>query len=196
MGGKQMKIKNSKGFTLIELLIVVAIIAILAAIAIPQFSQYRMKGYNAAALADLRNARTSEEAFYSDWQAYVSTAGNGAVGTVITNATVSTMVAQNAINGTTIPSSATFINFGLSQNDSLLINANGSGVTYTGVSDNTSGNRCYGMDSTTTSLYWSQNATGSALGAEVKVGDISGTATTSNLVNAPGGTCTTAWATL
>ncbi len=191
-----MKFKNSQGFTLIELLIVVAIIAILAAIAIPQFSQYRVKGYNAAALADLRNARTSEEAFYSDWQAYVSTAGNGATGNVITNATISTMIAQNAIDGSTIPSSATYINFGLSQNDSLLINANDSGNTYTGVSDNTSGNRCYGMDSTTTSLYWSQNVTGSALGAEVKPSDISGTATTNNLVNAPAGVCAIVWTTL
>ena len=65
-----MKIKNSKGFTLIELPIVVAIIAILAAIAIPQFSQYRIKGYNASALTDLRNVRTSEEALFADWQRY------------------------------------------------------------------------------------------------------------------------------
>src|SRR5512135_2234360 len=83
MGGKNMKKsskKNKKGFTLIELLIVVAIIAILAAIAIPQFSQYRIKGYNSAALADLRNAKTGEEAFYSDWQVYASSAIGGAAG--------------------------------------------------------------------------------------------------------------------
>jgi len=69
MGGKPM-LKNKKGFTLIELLIVVAIIAILAAIAIPQFSSYRQKAYNSAAVSDLKNSKTSLEAFYADKQTY------------------------------------------------------------------------------------------------------------------------------
>jgi type IV pilus assembly protein PilA len=69
MGGNTMKM-NKKGFTLIELLIVVAIIAILAAIAIPQFSSYRQKAYNAGATADLRNAKTGLEAYYADNQTY------------------------------------------------------------------------------------------------------------------------------
>ena len=64
------KLHSKKGFTLIELLIVVAIIAILAAIAIPQFSTYRIKAYNAAAEADLRNLKTALEAFYADTQQY------------------------------------------------------------------------------------------------------------------------------
>lgn len=61
---------NKKGFTLIELLIVVAIIAILAAIAIPQFAQYRIRGFNAACLTDTRNTRTSQETLFSDWRVY------------------------------------------------------------------------------------------------------------------------------
>ena len=49
-----------------ELLIVIAIIGILAAIAIPQFSAYRVRGYNAAAKSDLKNAYTAAQAFFSD----------------------------------------------------------------------------------------------------------------------------------
>ena len=69
MGGKTMK-KNQKGFTLIELLIVVAIIAILAAIAIPQFSAYRVKAFDAASESDLRNFKTQMEANQADFQTY------------------------------------------------------------------------------------------------------------------------------
>lgn len=64
------KLRSNKGFTLIELLIVVAIIGILAAIAIPQFSSYRVKSYNTAAVSDLKNVKTALEAFYADNQAY------------------------------------------------------------------------------------------------------------------------------
>ncbi len=62
--------KTEEGFTLIELMIVIAIIGILAAIAIPQFSAYRARSHNASANADLRNAVTTQEAYYVDWQAY------------------------------------------------------------------------------------------------------------------------------
>lgn len=64
------RLNSKKGFTLIELLIVVAIIGILAAIAIPQFAAYRARGYNSAATSDIKNIKTSLEAYYTDNQLY------------------------------------------------------------------------------------------------------------------------------
>ena len=65
--------RDKKGFTLIELMIVIAIIGILAAIAIPQFTTYRTRSLNSAAVADLRNAATAQESYFVDNQSYCGT---------------------------------------------------------------------------------------------------------------------------
>jgi type IV pilus assembly protein PilA len=64
------KIANSKGFTLVELMIVIAIIGVLCAIAIFQFQAYHQKSANAAATADIRNAKSVLEAFFADQHTY------------------------------------------------------------------------------------------------------------------------------
>jgi type IV pilus assembly protein PilA len=66
----KLRLRSESGFTLIELLVVVAIIGILAAIAIPQFAAYRKRGYEATLKSDLRNAATSEEAYFAQTQTY------------------------------------------------------------------------------------------------------------------------------
>jgi len=62
--------KNDRGFTLIELMIVVLIVAILIAIAIPTFLGQRKSAEDAAAKSSLKNALTTEKAYFAGAEAF------------------------------------------------------------------------------------------------------------------------------
>jgi type IV pilus assembly protein PilA len=55
--------KKQKGFTLIELMIVIAVIGILAAIAMPQYANYRARGWMSAVRTDAKNVYTAVQTY-------------------------------------------------------------------------------------------------------------------------------------
>jgi type IV pilus assembly protein PilA len=144
--------KNKKGFTLIELLIVVAIIAILAAIAIPQFAQYRIKGYNAAASSDIRNAKTAEEALFADFQAYGDTSASpGCTGGICTTGPATLSTKDSAGN---VRSLSVGMSNGVHLEAKTDVGGGGAGSNYLVFTKHKQGDRLFMADGNAATLYW------------------------------------------
>ncbi len=96
----RLRLRAEGGFTLIELLVVIAIIGILAAIAIPQVAVYRKRAFAADVKSNLQNAAIAEEAYYVDFNHYLSGALTGAgTPTGFTKSANVTVVATTPVGG-------------------------------------------------------------------------------------------------
>lgn len=96
------------GFTLIELLTVVAILGVLSATALPYFSAYRARGFDARAVHDLGNAVTAQEAHFATTETYATFSAVGPTVVYVPGLVVSDTVSIDSVaNGQSFSATAT-----------------------------------------------------------------------------------------
>ncbi len=124
MLSKFRRVQDEKGFTLIELLIVIAIIGILAAIAIPQFSVYKNRAYQADAKGTLHDLYLACKAYWGD-----TTGSNSCTPTIAAQTSYGFVVSSNVTFAINPGLESTFVATAKHSSDSqgtiYTINSNG-----------------------------------------------------------------------
>ena len=69
---RRLNVRDETGFTLAELLVVILILGILTSISIGIFLNQRRKAWDTAIKADLRDASTAQEAYFTDYSRYAA----------------------------------------------------------------------------------------------------------------------------